>query len=105
MARPVTLVTFVLPSALGGWAGEVVEVRVFAVADRENSPPTLGSALDGLRRAHPSLERRIRDDQGCVRPYLSVFVCGEDARGLGGLACALPPSTRVHILPALDPVR
>ena len=33
MAKPVTLVTFVLPSTLGHWGSGATEVRVFAVAD------------------------------------------------------------------------
>ncbi|MEV7010904.1 molybdopterin synthase sulfur carrier subunit [Streptosporangium sp. NPDC051022] len=102
MTRPVTLVTFVLPSALGHWAGDMVEIRVFAVAERHGALPTLGAALDTLCRRHPSLERRIRDDHGRVRRHISMFVCGENARGLGGLDCALPPGAEVHVLPALS---
>mgnify|MGYP000317581564 CR=1 FL=1 len=102
MARPVTLVRFVLPSALGPWAGDMVEVRLFAVADRDGGHPTLGAALDRLRRTHPSLERRIRDDRGDVRRHISVFVCGENARELGGLDCALPPAAEIYVLPALS---
>ncbi|WP_326639488.1 hypothetical protein OG884_33245 [Streptosporangium sp. NBC_01755] len=102
MARPVTLVTFMLPSALRHWAGESTEVRVFAVADREDGDPTLGSALDMLRRMHPSLEQRLRDDYGSIRRHISMFVCGENARHLGGLDCALPPGAEILVLPTLS---
>ncbi|MEU1735488.1 molybdopterin synthase sulfur carrier subunit [Streptosporangium sp. NPDC020145] len=104
MTRSATLVTFVFPSALGRWAGDMVELRVFAVADRDGGRPTLGAALDTLCRTHPSLERRLRDDHGRMRRHISVFVCGENARGLGGLACALPPAAEVHLLPVLSRV-
>ncbi|MFS1303748.1 molybdopterin synthase sulfur carrier subunit [Streptosporangium longisporum] len=102
MARPVTLVTFVLPVALRHWAGESTEIRVFAVADREGGQPTLGSALDTLRRVHPSLEQRLRDDYGGIRRHITMFVCGENALHLGGLDCALPPAAEIFVLPALS---
>ncbi|MEU4833584.1 hypothetical protein [Streptosporangium sp. NPDC023615] len=105
MARPVTLVTFVLPAPLRHWAGETSgpsEIRVFAVADREDGHPTLGSALDTLRRVHPALEQRLRDDYGGIRRHITMFVCGENARHLGGLDCELPPGAEIFVLPALS---
>ncbi|GLW06560.1 molybdopterin synthase sulfur carrier subunit [Microtetraspora sp. NBRC 13810] len=101
MTRPVTLVTFVLPSTLRRWVSGASEVRVFAVAPAEDADPTLGSALDRLRRSHPLLERRLRDDHGGIRRHITMFVCGENARRLGGLECALPPGAEVYVLPAL----
>ncbi|MFC4534777.1 hypothetical protein [Sphaerisporangium dianthi] len=101
MARPVTLVTFVLPSALWHWGGGATEVRVFAVAGAGEERPTLGAALDTLRRTHPKLERRLCDEYGGIRRHISMFVCGENARRLGGLACALPPGAEVYVMPAL----
>jgi molybdopterin converting factor small subunit len=101
MARPVTLVTFVLPSTLRHWAGGQTEIHVFAVADSEDEPPTLGAALDTLSRVQPSLERRLRDDFGGIRRHISMFVCGENARRIGGLDCALPPAAEIYVLPTL----
>ncbi|GAA1507678.1 hypothetical protein GCM10009677_45410 [Sphaerisporangium rubeum] len=101
MAKPVTLVTFVLPSMLGHWGSGTTEVRVFAVADSAESSPTLGAALHTLRRTHPTLERRLCDEFGGIRRHISMFVCGENARRLGGLSCALPPGAEVYVVPAL----
>jgi molybdopterin converting factor small subunit len=101
VARPVTLVTFVLPGALRHWVSGHAEVRVFAVAHTGDTQPTLGSALDTLRRVHPSLEERLRDEYGGIRRHISMFVCGENARRLGGLDCALPPGAEVYVMPAL----
>jgi molybdopterin synthase sulfur carrier subunit len=101
MAKPVTLVTFVLPSTLGHWGSGATEVRVFAVADSDEGPPTLGAALHTLRRTHPILEKRLCDEYGGIRRHISMFVCGENARRLGGLECALPPGAEVYVLPAL----
>jgi molybdopterin synthase sulfur carrier subunit len=106
MAKPVTLVTFVLPSTLRHWAAGQTEVKVFAVAAAGEEVPTLGSALDGLRRVRPELEQRLRDEYGDIRRHISMFVCGEHAGRLGGLDCALPPAAEIYILPALlSPVR
>ncbi|MBE1560435.1 hypothetical protein H4W81_003214 [Nonomuraea africana] len=30
-----------------------------------------------------------------------MFVCGENAQGLGGLDCAIPPGAEIYVLPAL----
>ncbi|WP_214102771.1 molybdopterin synthase sulfur carrier subunit [Acrocarpospora catenulata] len=101
MARPVTLVTFVLPSTLRHWVGDRTEVKVFAVAAAGDDLPTLGGALEALRRTHPLLEERLRDEYGGLRRHIGIFVCGENARRLGGLRCALPPGAEVYVLPAL----
>ncbi|GAA0427604.1 hypothetical protein Acor_37860 [Acrocarpospora corrugata] len=102
MARPVTLVTFVLPSTLRHWIGHQTEVKVFAVAASDDDLPTLGGALDTLRRTHPSLEEHLRDEYGSLRRHIGIFVCGENARRIGGLDCALPPGAEVYVLPALS---
>ncbi|GII58042.1 hypothetical protein Pth03_64310 [Planotetraspora thailandica] len=101
MAGPVTLVTFVVPPALRRCIGDRAEVRVFAVAPSGEDVPTLGAALDTLRRTHPSLEERLRDENGHIRRHISMFVCGENARTLGGLSCGLPPGAEVYVMPSL----
>ncbi|RVX40622.1 hypothetical protein EDD27_3038 [Nonomuraea polychroma] len=101
MAKPVTMVVFVLPATLRRWVSGRTEVKVFAVGADRDSPPTLGSALDRLRRVHPLLEERLRDDYGRIRRHINMIVCGENSRGLGGLDCALPPGAEVYVLPAL----
>ena|SRR5437868_14726846 len=101
MAKPVTMVVFVLPSTFRRWVSGESQIRVFAIGADSDSPPTLGSALDTLRRTHPSLEERLRDDFGRIRRHINMFVCGENAQGLGGLDCALPPGAEVYVLPGL----
>ncbi|MEV4065537.1 hypothetical protein [Nonomuraea dietziae] len=101
MAKPAMMVVFVLPSALRHWVSGESEVKVFAVGADRDTPPTLGSALDTLRRTHPSLEGRLRDDYGQIKSHINMFVCGENAQGLGGLDCAIPPGAEVYVMPAL----
>ncbi|MEW9528135.1 hypothetical protein [Microbispora sp. NPDC049125] len=93
--------TFVLPGTLRHLVDHRDEVRVFAVAASEEEIPTLGAALDTLRRTHPSLEERLRDADGEIRRHMGLYVCGENARRLGGLSCALPPGAEVYVLPML----
>jgi molybdopterin synthase sulfur carrier subunit len=102
VARPITLVTFMLPWTLRHLVDHREEVRVFAVAARDERVPTLGAAFDTLRRTHPSLEERLRDRDGHIRRHMGVYVCGENARRLGGLSCGLPPGAEIHVLPALE---
>ena len=101
MAKSVMLVVFVLPSSLRRWVSGRTEVKVFAVGADDDSPPTLGSALDMLRRTHPLLEERIRDEYGRIRRHINMIVCGENSHGFGGLDCAMPPGAEVYVLPAL----
>ncbi|WP_283136860.1 molybdopterin synthase sulfur carrier subunit [Rhizohabitans arisaemae] len=100
MAKPVTLVTFVLPTPLHNLVGGGL-VQVFAVAETEESLPTLGSALDTLRRTHPRLEERIRDEHGEIRRHINVFVSGDNVRNCGGLRCPVGPGAEVYVLPGL----
>ncbi|MEU8245623.1 hypothetical protein [Nonomuraea sp. NPDC048916] len=101
MAKPVTMVVFVLPGSLRRWVSGRSEVKVFAVGADTETPPTLGSALDTLRRTHPLLEERLRDEYGRIRRHISMIISGEDARGLGSLDCALPPGAEVYVMPTL----
>ncbi|GAA0938869.1 hypothetical protein [Nonomuraea longicatena] len=101
MARPVTMVVFVLPSVFQRWVSGQSEVKVFAVGSDPHTPPTLGAALDTLRRIHPTLEERLRDEYGRIRRHINMIVCGEDGQGLGRLDCELPPGAEVYVLPAL----
>lgn len=95
------MVVFVLPSVLRRWVSGRTEVKVFAVSADRDSPPTLGAALDTLRRAHPLLAERLCDEYGRVRRHISMIVCGENARCVGGLDCALPPGAEIYVLPTL----
>ncbi|MEV4114356.1 hypothetical protein [Nonomuraea sp. NPDC049695] len=97
----VTMVVFVLPVMLRRWVSGRAEVKVFAVAAERGSAPTLGSALDMLRRTHPLLEERLRDEYGRIRRHISMIVCSENATGFGDLDCALPPGAEVYVTPAL----
>jgi molybdopterin synthase sulfur carrier subunit len=46
---------------------------------------TVGEALDNLEAAYPGLKGCLRDEQGSIAPFVSVFVDGKDVRRLDGL--------------------
>ncbi|MFE3450097.1 hypothetical protein ACFXJ8_14295 [Nonomuraea sp. NPDC059194] len=101
MAKPAMLVVFVLPGTLRHWVSGQSVVKVFAVGPDHDTPPTLGSALDTLRRTHPLLEGRLRDDDGRIKGHINLIVCGDHTQGLGGLDYALPPGAEVYVMPAI----
>jgi molybdopterin converting factor small subunit len=65
-------------------------------------PATVADVLDVLRRDHPALERRVRDEQGALRTHVNLFVGDDNVRALGGLATQLRPGTELSILAAIS---
>jgi MoaD family protein len=86
-----------VPTALRPYVGgqSVVEAEA-----RDGA--TVGSVLDALAAAHPDLERRVRDEQGDLRPHVNLFVGTENIRDLDGLATPLTPGAELTILPAVS---
>jgi len=63
---------------------------------------SVGGLLDELEGEFPRLRRRLRDESGAVRPFVRVFVNGEDVRGLDGLQTRLGPKDQVDILHSIQ---
>ncbi len=85
----------VVPSALRAAAGGASSVAV--------SGATLGAVLDELALRMPLLERRIRDEQGALRPHVLVFVDGLMVRRADGdMATPVPEGCEVLIAPAVS---
>jgi molybdopterin synthase sulfur carrier subunit len=78
--------------------------RTFAGGAKEVSleAATLREALDALAAAHPSLQERLRDEHGKLRPHLALFVNDEDARLRGWEDATLTDGDIVHVIPALS---
>ena len=66
------------------------------------APATVSDVVDAIGRSHPPLERRIRDEQGVLRPHVNLFVGDDDVRALDGLATVLRPGTELSILAAIS---
>lgn len=58
--------------------------------------------LDALEGEFPRLRNRLRDESGAMRPFVRVFVNGEDVRGLEGLQTRLGPKDQVDILHSIQ---
>ena len=63
---------------------------------------TIADLLDAVGADYPALERRIRDEQGALRPHVNIFVGDENVRSLGGARTVLPAGAEVSILPAIS---
>ena len=68
----------------------------------ETHAESVGGLLDELEGEFPKLRRRLRDESGAVRPFVRVFVNGEDVRGLDGLQTRLAPKDQVDILHSIQ---
>ncbi len=66
------------------------------------APATVADLVDAIGRAHPPLERRIRDEQGELRPHVNLFVGDDNVRALDGLATVLRPGAELSILAAIS---
>ena len=88
--------TVVLPAALRQYSGGISSVDVAA-----DDAADLGRVLDALDAACPALARRIRDEQGQLRRFVNVYIDGEDARRVGGLAAPVPARAEVLVLPSV----
>jgi molybdopterin converting factor small subunit len=58
-------------------------------------------ALDALAKAHPAVERRVRDDEGRLRPHVNLFAGGDLIRGAENTT-ALRQGQRLVVLPAVS---
>ena len=84
----------VLPAALRRYAGDEAEV--------EMSGGTLGEALDDLAQRLPQLERRLRDEQGRLRPHVLMFVDGVSVRSGAPMETSVGDGAEVFVAPAVS---
>ena len=61
---------------------------------------TVGEALDAVFDRHNGLRDRITQD-GDLRRFVNVYVCGEDIRFQDGLETSIGEGDEVTILPAV----
>ena len=86
-----------VPAALRQTAGGAAE-HAFELAEGA----TVGELLDAVAASHPALERRIRDEQGALRPHVNLFVGDDDVRHLGGSDAVLHAGDEVTVLAAIS---
>jgi sulfur-carrier protein len=77
----------------------VVELNVGGAGD---GTTTVASVLDALATQHTALERRIRDEQGRIRPHVNVFVDADNIRDRDGPATPIGAGEELSIIPAVS---
>jgi len=82
-----------VPSALRNLTKGAADVDVAAQNVRD--------ALAELDKLHPGIAARVLDAGGGVRPFIKIFVGGEDIGELGGLDAAVTAKDEIAIVPAI----
>lgn len=62
---------------------------------------TVGAALEQIGANHPGFLQRIVIDGGELRPYVNIFVGGDNVRSISGLDTPLRDGDVVSIIPAV----
>ena len=81
-----------VPPVLRGEAGGAREV--------EASGATVRELLEDLATRVPALGEKVFDGDG-IRPYVNVYVDGEDVRTRGGLDAPVRENATIVLLPAM----
>ena len=61
----------------------------------------LSAVIDSLDTSYPGIKARLCDDNGELRPFVNIFVNGEDVRYLDGLNSAISDGDELSIVPAV----
>ncbi|HKW03808.1 MAG TPA: MoaD family protein [Nitrososphaerales archaeon] len=61
----------------------------------------VGELVGQLNKMFPGIKERIFDDQDKTRPYVNIFVNGENLRDIGNEGTTLKDGAIVNILPSV----
>jgi sulfur-carrier protein len=89
-----------VPSQLRSLVGQSSAVTV--QVGNGSGTVTIADVLDALAKAHPALERRVRDERGETRVHVNLFVGNDNVRDLDGPATPILPGVDVSIIPAIS---
>jgi len=85
-----------IPSALRRWTGGR------DVIDLDGRSMTAAEVIAAVACEYPGIRDRVLDEQGALRQHVNIFIDGESARFLGGLAAPVSAQSEVWIHPALS---
>lgn len=85
--------TISLPSVLTPLTGGVPTI--------DATGETVGAALDDVVKRFPALSSRLRDEQGALYPFVTIYLNDEDIRFVGGFDAALKPGDELSVVPAV----
>ncbi|MCI4361556.1 MAG: MoaD/ThiS family protein [Thermoplasmata archaeon] len=60
------------------------------------------SMIEDLERQYPRIRSKLRDETGRLRPYVRVFVNGEDVHELNGLDTPIGAADSVDVLHSIQ---
>ena len=86
-----------IPSGLRKWTENRDRIDLSMAAGM-----TVAEAIEVLARQHPGIRDRVLDEQGELRRHVNIFVDGENARFIGGLAAPVKEDSEMWIHPALS---
>ena len=61
----------------------------------------LSAVIDSLDTSYPGIKARLCDESGELRPFVNIFVNGEDVRYLDGLSSTISDGDELSIVPAV----
>lgn len=93
MEKTVAGVSVLLPSVLRGRAGGASAVSATGA--------TVAELIAALEEQYPGLRFNLCYETGELRPFVNIFVDGENIRYLRGLATPVRAGAHVHILPSV----
>jgi len=93
MESVATGVTVLLPGVLRTRAGGASAVHAAGT--------TVAELIASLEEQHPGLRFNLCYETGELRPFVNIFVDGQNIRYLRGLATPIHAGARVHILPSV----
>lgn len=67
-----------------------------------STAPTVEALLDELESRYPRLRHRLRDETEILRPFVRVFVNGQEVRARGKRTTRLGPTDQVDILHSIQ---
>jgi molybdopterin converting factor small subunit len=82
---------------LDGMLREFVSARSIEV-----EAPDVSRLLDGIEAAYPRVRYRLRDETGALRPFVRIFVNGEDVSLVPRLTTPLQARDKVDILHSIQ---
>lgn len=62
---------------------------------------SVATVLERLDALYPGIRSRLYDETGAIRPFVNLYVNGEDIRFLDGLLTPLHPGDELAIVPAV----
>jgi molybdopterin converting factor small subunit len=82
-----------IPTPLRSYTDGQVEVRV--------TGGSVGEAMQALVQLYPALQPHLYDGDGKLRPFVNLFVAGQNVKDLDGLATTLGDEARVLLVPSI----